>query len=139
MTISSRPPLGTTSKICQKSPPRTIIFPPKDLLGYLCIIQLHQITQGLINNFESSTMHHRCLMMLQVDSSCKLIEILNLEWVILLPRSNKMQFLMRQLQARFYLALIDKTKALSKQMFCWFHHCHTHRIVCSFCLSRHSK
>ncbi|KAH8963212.1 hypothetical protein BDL97_05G140700 [Sphagnum fallax] len=27
--MSSRPPLGTTSKICQKSPPRTTVFPPK--------------------------------------------------------------------------------------------------------------
>ncbi|KAH8951441.1 hypothetical protein BDL97_09G027200 [Sphagnum fallax] len=30
-----------------------------------------------------------CCVMLQVDSSCKLIGILNLEWVILPPRSNK--------------------------------------------------
>ncbi|KAH9565886.1 hypothetical protein CY35_04G101100 [Sphagnum magellanicum] len=28
-------------------------------------------------------------MMLQVDSSCRSIRILNLEWAILLPRSNK--------------------------------------------------
>ncbi|CAK9223593.1 unnamed protein product [Sphagnum troendelagicum] len=30
-----------------------------------------------------------CCVMLQVDSSCKSIEILNLEWAILPPRSNK--------------------------------------------------
>ncbi|KAH9557607.1 hypothetical protein CY35_07G093000 [Sphagnum magellanicum] len=27
--MSSRPPLGTTGKICRKSPPRTMVFPPK--------------------------------------------------------------------------------------------------------------
>ncbi len=36
-------------------------FPTKDLLEYLCIIQLHQIMQGLINSFKSSTMHHQSL------------------------------------------------------------------------------
>ncbi|KAH8971434.1 hypothetical protein BDL97_02G142100 [Sphagnum fallax] len=30
-----------------------------------------------------------CCVMLQVDSSCKSIEILNLEWAVLSPRSNK--------------------------------------------------
>jgi hypothetical protein len=35
-------------------------FPTKDRLDCLCIIQLHQIMQGPINSFESSTMHHRC-------------------------------------------------------------------------------
>ncbi|KAH9532273.1 hypothetical protein CY35_19G083200 [Sphagnum magellanicum] len=30
-----------------------------------------------------------CCVMLQVDSSCKSIGILNLEWAVLLPRSNK--------------------------------------------------
>ncbi|KAH9534543.1 hypothetical protein CY35_17G010600 [Sphagnum magellanicum] len=30
-----------------------------------------------------------CCVMLQVDSLCKSIEILNLEWVVLLPKSNK--------------------------------------------------
>ncbi|CAM6023861.1 unnamed protein product [Sphagnum balticum] len=30
-----------------------------------------------------------CCMMLQVDSSCRLIGILNLEWAVLPPRSNK--------------------------------------------------
>jgi hypothetical protein len=27
----------------------------------MCVIQLHQITQGAINSFESSAMHHQCL------------------------------------------------------------------------------
>ncbi|KAH9559136.1 hypothetical protein CY35_06G042400 [Sphagnum magellanicum] len=30
-----------------------------------------------------------CCVMLQVDSSCKSIEILNLEWAVLPPKSNK--------------------------------------------------
>ncbi|KAH8958851.1 hypothetical protein BDL97_06G048600 [Sphagnum fallax] len=30
-----------------------------------------------------------CCVMLQVDSSCRSIEFLNLEWVVLPPRSNK--------------------------------------------------
>ncbi|KAH9569026.1 hypothetical protein CY35_03G110600 [Sphagnum magellanicum] len=30
-----------------------------------------------------------CYVMLQVDSSCRSIRILNLEWAVLLPRSNK--------------------------------------------------
>jgi hypothetical protein len=30
-----------------------------------------------------------CYVMLQVDSSCRSIGILNLEWAILLPKSNK--------------------------------------------------
>ncbi|KAH8976047.1 hypothetical protein BDL97_01G193200 [Sphagnum fallax] len=30
-----------------------------------------------------------CCVMLQVDSSCKSIRILNLEWVVLPPKSNK--------------------------------------------------
>ncbi|CAN5970369.1 unnamed protein product [Sphagnum jensenii] len=30
-----------------------------------------------------------CCVMLQVDSSCRSIEILNFEWTVLLPRSNK--------------------------------------------------
>jgi hypothetical protein len=29
LTMSSRPPLGTTSRICRKSPPKTTVFPPK--------------------------------------------------------------------------------------------------------------
>ncbi len=44
-----------------KIPTKDHSFPTKDLLGCMCIIQLHQITQGSINNFESSGMHHSCL------------------------------------------------------------------------------
>jgi hypothetical protein len=32
LTMSLHLPLGTTSKICQKSPPRTMVFPPKIFL-----------------------------------------------------------------------------------------------------------
>ncbi len=77
--------------------------------------------------------------MLQVNSSCISIGILNLEWTVLLPKATKMQFLMRQLQAQYCLAFIDGIEALSKQMFCQFHHYHTHRTICHLCLSQHSK
>ncbi len=74
-----------------------------------------------------------CCVMLQINSSCRLIEILNGRFYC--PKATNMQFLMRQLQARFCLAFIDGTKVLSKQMFCQFHHCHTQRTVCPLCLS----
>ncbi len=44
-----------------KIPTKDHDLPTKDFLGCLCVIQLHQITQGLINSFESLVMHHRCL------------------------------------------------------------------------------
>ncbi len=44
-----------------KIPTKDHGFPTKDLFSCLCIIQLHQITQGPINNFESLAIHHRCL------------------------------------------------------------------------------
>ncbi len=53
--------LGNNRQDLSKIPTKDHSFPTKDLLACLCIIQLHQITKGLINNFESSTMHHRCL------------------------------------------------------------------------------
>jgi len=105
--MSSRPPLGTTSKICQKSPPRTTIFPPKiSLVAYAssnciksckvrsttskarqCIIgaSSQMIRSALRTN---STTFIYCVM-LQVESSCRSIGILNLEWAVLPPRSNK--------------------------------------------------
>jgi hypothetical protein len=55
------------------------------------------------------------------------------------PEVAKMKFLMKQLQARFCLAFIDRIETLSKQMFCRFHHYHTQRTVCPLCLSQHSK
>jgi hypothetical protein len=99
--------LGNNKQDLSKIPTKDHGFPTKDLFSCLCIIQLHQITQGPINSFKSSTMHHRCFIpndhisfthqlgtfiycvMLQVDSSCRLIGILNLEWAILPPRNNK--------------------------------------------------
>jgi hypothetical protein len=53
--------LGNNMEDLSKIPTKDHSFPTKNLIGCMCIIQLHQITQGLINNFESSTMHHWCL------------------------------------------------------------------------------
>ncbi len=53
-------PLGNNRQDMSKIPTKDHDFPTKDFLGCLCIIQLHQITQGPINSFESSAMHHRC-------------------------------------------------------------------------------
>jgi len=53
--------LGNNKQDLLKIPTKDHNFPTKDLLGCLCFIQLHQITQGPISNFESSVMHHRCL------------------------------------------------------------------------------
>jgi len=99
--------LGKNRQDLSKIPTKDHSFPTKDLLGCLCIIQLHQIMEGLINSLESSAMHHQCFIlndkisfthqlghfhccvMLQVDSSCRSIKILNLEWAVLPPKSNK--------------------------------------------------
>ncbi len=53
--------LGNNRQDLSKIPTKDHNFPTKDLLDCLCIIQLHQITQGPINSFESSAMHHWCL------------------------------------------------------------------------------
>ncbi len=105
--MSSRPPLGTTSKICQKSPPRTTVFPPKILsVAYAssnCIKsrRVRSITSkarrciiGASSQMIRSALRTNlaifiCCVMLQVDSSWRSIGILNLEWVVLPPRSNK--------------------------------------------------
>jgi hypothetical protein len=50
--------LGKNRQDLSKIPTKDHGFPTKDLLGCLCIIQLHQITQGPINSFESSSMLH---------------------------------------------------------------------------------
>ncbi len=113
LTMSSRPPLGTTSRVCWKSPPKTTVFPPKIFLvtyassnciksrrvqsttlkAQRCIIgaSSQMIKSALCTN--SATFI--CYVMLQVDSSCRLIEILN-GWFYC-PKTTKMQFLMRQL------------------------------------------
>ncbi|KAH9560543.1 hypothetical protein CY35_06G110500 [Sphagnum magellanicum] len=105
--MSSCPALGTTSKICQKSPPRTTIFPPKIFLvastssNYIksckvrstalkaqrCIISAssQMIRSALCTN--SATFI--CCVMLQVDSLCRSIGILNLEWAVLPPINSK--------------------------------------------------
>jgi len=105
--MSSRPPLGTIGKICRKSPPRTTVFPPKIFLvasassNYIkshrvrsttlkarrCIIgaSSQMIKSALRTNLATFI----CCVMLQVDSSCRSIGILNLEWAVLPPKSNK--------------------------------------------------
>ncbi len=52
--------IGNNRQDLLKIPTKDHGFRTKDLLGCLCIIQLHQIMQGSINSFESSVMHHRC-------------------------------------------------------------------------------
>ncbi len=107
MTMSSRPPLGTISRICQKSPLRTTVFPPKIFLvasaSSNCIkswkvwsttSKVRQCIIGASSQMIRSTLRTNsatfiCYVMLQVDSSCRSIGILNLEWAVLLPRSSK--------------------------------------------------
>ncbi len=105
--MSSHPPLGTIGKICRKSPPRTTVFPPNIFLvacascnciksrmvrstpskAQRCIIGAS--SQMIISALCTNSATFICCVMLQVDSSCRSIEILNLEWAILPPRSNK--------------------------------------------------
>ncbi len=105
--MSSRPPLGTTSKICRKSPPRTMVFPPKIFsVAYAssnciksrrvrstaskarrCITDAS--SQMIRSTLRTNSATFICCVMLQVDSSCGSSEILNLEWAILPPGSNR--------------------------------------------------
>ncbi len=105
--MSSRPPLGTTGRICQKSPPRTTVFPPK-IFSVACassnciksckvrsiVLKARQCIIGASSQMirpalRTNSATFICCVMLQVDSSCKSIGILNLEWAILPPRSSK--------------------------------------------------
>ncbi len=105
--MSSHPPLGTTSKICQKSPPRTTVFPPK-IFSIACAssnyIKSHKVrsttskarrciinasSQMIRSALRTNSATFICCVMLQVNSLCRSIGILNLEWAVLLPRSNK--------------------------------------------------
>ncbi len=122
--MSSCPPLGKTGKICRKSPPRTTVFPPK-ILSVACAssncikscrVQLtaSKVRRCIIGASSQMIRSTLCTnsatfisyVMLQVDSSCRSIGILNLEWAVLdsscrsigilnlewavlLPRSNK--------------------------------------------------
>ncbi len=105
--MSSRPPLGTTGKIYQKSPPKTTVFPPKIFsVAYAssnciksrrvrsiaskarrCIIDAS--SQMIKSILRTNSTTFICCVMLQVNSSCRSIRILNLEWAVLQPRSNK--------------------------------------------------
>ncbi len=107
LTMSSCPPLGITGKICRKSPPRTMVFPPKIFLvasassnciksrrvrstaskTQQCIIGAS--SQMIRSALQTNSATFICCVMLQVDSSCRSIRILNLEWAVLPPRSNK--------------------------------------------------
>ncbi len=105
--MSTCPPLGTTSKIYQESPPKTTIFPPKifsvayassnciksrrvqstALKARRCIIGAS--SQMIISSLCTNSATFICCVMLQVDSLCKSIGILNLEWAVLSPISSK--------------------------------------------------
>ncbi len=107
MTMSSRPPLGTTGRICRKSPRRTTIFPPKIFsIAYVssnciksrngrsitskvrrCIIK--SSSQMIRSALRTNSATFIYCVMLQVDSLFRSIEILNLEWAILPFRNSK--------------------------------------------------
>jgi len=102
-----RPPLGTIGRICRKSPPRTTVFPPKIFSvacassNYIkswkvrstvwkvrrCIISAS--SQMIRSALRTNSATFIYCVMLQVDSSCRSIRILNLEWAVLPPKSNK--------------------------------------------------
>ncbi len=113
LTMSSRPPLGTTSKICQKSPPRTMVFPLK-IFPIACAssncIKSHRVQStaskarrciiGASSQMIKSALHTNSVafiycVMLQIDSSCRSIGIFNGRFYR--PKATNMQFLMRQL------------------------------------------
>ncbi len=105
--MSSHPPLGTTGKICRKSPPRTTVFPPKifsvacassnciksckvqstSSKVQLCIINAS--SQMIRSTLRTNLATFIYCVILQVGSSCRSIKILNLEWTVLPPKSNK--------------------------------------------------
>jgi len=107
LTMSSHPPLGTIGRIYQKSPPRTMVFPPKIFSvacassicikscrvrsttskARRCIIGASSQIIRLALRTNSATFIY-CVM-LQVNSLCKSIKILNPEWAVLLPINNK--------------------------------------------------
>jgi len=107
LTMFSRPPLGTTGRICQKSPPRTMVFPRKIfLVAYASsnCIKSHRVrlivskvrqciigasSQMIILILCTNSGTFICYVMLQVNSSCRSIGILNLEWAILPPKNSK--------------------------------------------------
>ncbi len=107
LTMSSRPPLGTTGRIYRKSPPRTMIFPPKIFsVAYAssnciksCRVQstaskarwciISASSQMIRSTLRTNSATSIYCVMLQVDSLCKSSGILNLEWPIMPPRSNK--------------------------------------------------
>ncbi len=105
--MSSCPPMGTTGRIYKKYPPRTMVFPPKIFsVAYassncikscrvqstvskarLCIIGAS--SQMIISALHTNSATFIYCVILQVDSSCRSIGILNLEWVVLSPKNNK--------------------------------------------------
>ncbi len=105
--MSSRPPLGITGKICRKSPPRTTVFPPKIFL-FACAssnyiksrrvrstaskarrCSIDTSSQMIRSALHTNSATFICCVMLQVDSSCRSIGILNLEWAVQPPGSNR--------------------------------------------------
>ncbi len=140
-----------------RSPPRTTVFPPKILSvacassnciksrrvrsttskARRCIIDASsQMIKSILRTNLATFIY--CVM-LQVDSLCRSIGILNLEWAVLPPRSNKDAIPDEAIASTILPCPRRWDKSVSKQMFCQFHHCHTQRIICPLCLSRHSK
>ncbi len=157
LTMSSHPPLGTTGKICRKSLPK----PQFSQQRFSWLPMSHPIASNQARCDEqlrkfgdaSSVLHPKWLDQFYAPTRplssivwcCKLTHRPNQSefWILngrfCRPEVTKTQFLMKQLQARFCLALVNGIEVLSKQMFYRFHHCHTQRIICPLCLSRHSK
>ncbi len=94
-------PHGNNRQDLSKMPTKDHDLPTKDFFGCLCVIQLHQITQGarrwiigassqmIKSVLRTNSVIFIYYVMLQVDSSCILIGILNFEWAVLSPTSNK--------------------------------------------------
>ncbi len=99
--------LGNNSQDLSKIPPRTTVFPPKIFLvasassnciksrrvrstvskAQRCIIGAS--SQMIRSALRTNSATFICCVMLQVDSSCRSIGILNLEWAVLPPKNNK--------------------------------------------------
>ncbi len=99
--------LGNNKQDMSKSPPKTTVFPPK-IFSVTCVssncIKSHKVrlttskvrrciigasSQMIRLALCTNSATFICCVILQVNSSCRLIGILNLEWAVLLLRSNK--------------------------------------------------
>ncbi len=155
--MSFHPPLGTTGKIYRKSPPRTTVFPPKIFsVAYVssnciksrrvrstaskvrrCIIDAS--SQMIRSTLRTNLAIFICCVMLQVDSSCRSIGILNLEWVVMPPRSNKNAIPDEAITSTILPCPHRWDRSVVQTNVLLVHNCHTQKTVCPLCLSRHSK